>query len=89
MCDEAVVDTGKGDDALDADAVLARGLEGAAQEYAGDFLEVPYIVQDDGCVFAAELDCAGRQASSRGRDDFVRDGAAADEGEVGEARVRG
>lgn len=40
VVDEAVVDVGKGDDTLDADAVLTSGLEDAAHEDAGDAVEI-------------------------------------------------
>ena len=53
--EEARVDGREDDDALDADAVLACGLEDAAEEDAGNGGEVGDVVEDDGGVFAAEL----------------------------------
>ena len=53
----------EGDHALDPDAVLAGGLEDAAEEDGGDFGEAGFvggdIVKDNGGVFAAELDADG------------------------------
>lgn len=88
--DELVVGAGRRDDALDADAVLAGGLEGApqddlcyAREVAGGRVE-----HDEG-VLAAQLGHDGRQAPGRAGGDVVRDRLRADEGDVAYARVRG
>jgi hypothetical protein len=55
VVDESVVCVGEGDDALDTDAVLTRGLEDAAHEDAGYALEVAAgeVVEDNGGVFTA------------------------------------
>jgi len=87
--DEVVVDGGAGDDALDADAVLAGGLEDGAHEDAGDAGEIRDVVEHDGGVLAAELDADGCQGLGGGGADLVGHGPAADEGDVGEARVGG
>ena len=47
---------GSGDDAFDADAVLARGLEDAAHEDAGGAGKVAGVIENDGRVFATELE---------------------------------
>jgi len=87
--DEPVVDGGTGHDALDADAVLAGGLEDAAHEDAGDAGQVRDVVEDDGGVLAAEFDAHGRQGLGGGGADVVRHGPAADEGDVAEGWVGG
>lgn len=56
------MDLGKCNDALDADAVLARGLEGTAHKDAGYALEVAVgqVVKENGWIFAAEFDAYWR-----------------------------
>lgn len=89
--DQAVVDVGECDDALNSNAVLAGGLKHATHEDASDALEVALrdVIEDNGGVFAAELDAHRRQGfGSRGAD-VVGDGARADEGDVRYGRVGG
>ena len=88
--DELVVYAGQGDDPLDADAVLAGGLEDATQEDRGDFFEVRNrrrVVEDDDRVFTTQLDRHGRECFRGGCADFVRDFPRADEGYVPDARM--
>ena len=82
---------GEGDDALDADAVLACGLEGAAEEDANDAREVAggEVVEHQRGVFAAEFQAQWGQGFGGGCGDGVGDGARADEGEVCDSGVRG
>ena len=56
----------QGDDPLDADAVLAGGLEDPAQEDGGDGGEGRRAVEDDGGVFAAEFEDRGGEGEGRG-----------------------
>ena len=85
---QPLVGGGRGDDALDADAVLAGGLEAAPQQDLGDAGQVGEGgVEDDGGVLPAELRHERRQAARRGRRHVVAHGAGADEGHVRDARV--
>ncbi|KAK1238367.1 hypothetical protein MKX07_006513 [Trichoderma sp. CBMAI-0711] len=87
--DEAVVDGARGDDALDADAVLAGGLEGAPEDDVDDAAQVAGGgLEDDEGVLAAELGDDGGQALCGAGGDVVGDGLRADEGDVADARVR-
>lgn len=91
--DEAVVDGAGGDDALDADAVLAGGLEGAPEDDVDDARQVAVFaaaggLEDDEGVLAAELGDDGREALGGAGGDVVGDGLRADEGDVADSRVR-
>lgn len=85
------VDAREGDDALDADAVLACGLEGAAEEDADDAREVAggQVVEHQRGVFTAEFQAQRGQGFGGGRGDGVGDGPRADKGEVRDSGVRG
>lgn len=80
----------RGDDAFDADAVLARGREDAFHE---DGEHVVFQVgggegvEEHGRVFAAEFHADGREGAGGRGADGVRDGPRADEGYVGYPRV--
>lgn len=64
------------DDALDSDAVLAGGLEGAAHEGVDDAKEVGFgrRGEDDGGVFAAKFGEHGDQGLGGGLGDLFADG---------------
>lgn len=86
---EPVVGAG-GNDALDADAVLAGGLEGAPEDhvgYAGQVLD-GRVEHDEG-ILAAEFGHDGRQALGGAGGDVVRDRPRPDKGDVADGRVRG
>ena len=91
MREQLGVDVGEGDDALDADAVLACGLEGAAEEDADDAREVAggQVVEYQRGVFAAQFQAQRGQGFGGGRRDGVGDGPRADECEVRDSGVRG
>ena len=89
-CEEAVVDVGQADDSFYADAILAVGLEGPAEDDAGDVVEVSVragVVEHDCRVFAAQFHGDGRQALARARAYLVCHFSAADKRDVAQARV--
>ena len=86
--DETVVDAAAGDDALDSDAVLPRALEDAAHDDARDLVEVARVVEDDGCILAAQLHANRNQVVCCCRRYQATDPAGTDEGEVSDARMR-
>ena len=81
----------QGDDALDADAVLACGLEGAAHNDCGCVVEltVGEVVEEDGGVFAAQLGADRGEGYGGGGEHGAGDGLGANEGYVGYGWVRG
>lgn len=92
--EEAGVGVRGGDDALDADAILARGLEDAAHDDGCDALHLGFasapaagVIDHNSRVLATELDDdRGERFRGRGADS-VGDGAGADEGEMGDSGV--
>lgn len=82
---------GAGNDALDADAVLPGGLEGAAHKGVDDAREIGLggRGEHDGGVFAAELGEDGDQGLGGRFGHLFGDGLRADEGDVADFGVRG
>ena len=85
--DKLVDDLVTDDEALNADAVLADGLEAASHESRVEILQAG-VVQDDRRVFPAELESDGRQLLRGSHSDFPSDVLASDEGDVRNVRVR-
>ena len=80
--DEFGVSGREGDDALDANAILASGLEDAAEKDGCDFGERGGVVKDDGRVFAAELDADRNKGFGGGGADGVGNGPGANKCDV-------
>ena len=86
--DERCVGFWEGDDAFDADAILARGLEDAAHEDTRNFcLQTFNVVEYDSRIFAAEFDEYRSQGLGGGSADGVGNGSRADEGDMGDTGV--
>jgi len=85
------IDSGGGDDALDSNAVLPRGLEAAAEESFDNAGKVTLAdaVEDYGGVLPAQLGAYGDQSLGGGLGDFDADGTGTDEGDVRNAGVGG
>ena len=77
--EQSLVGAGEGDDALDADAVLAGGLKHPAHKDARDRLYIFRVVEDYGGVFAAEFDAERREGFGGRCGDVVGYGPRTDE----------